>query len=602
MKKLFTLIALLACVVSGAWAWSVRLSSSYEVIGYKYKALYNFDSDANAIALVPTTGDFRYRNETGKKGWMNYKNGNRGANIDIPVAKDDIIIFDLQDPQGKGKTVNSVTNGTLNASLSGTFPTFSISADASSINVNIGNYMVIVSILVMEKDQSAATADYTINYKMGETTVKTVNGNTPIGNTVNADASFVEGGVKYISTSSTLSMTIASGTNTLNVDVRQAASYNYTVVAKDGETTMATLANGSSLEGDNVTVGYPEYMLIDGTLFSSPRGGDWYRRTFTPNADNYIENIAFTNAGISNVVFYTEAELIAGTSAGANTARASRGQMGYTGNSESYIDATTLAPGKYQIYARGVNGNTAVRTANFKVGDDVVWAFSIPTAIDARGNSEEFTVSAESTLQFACDGSSQSGCDWFYIVKTGDIPATVPVTISAAGYATFVTPYPVDFTDNAIEAYAVSAVNANTVTLKKVTEVPADEAVIVKGESGNVNVIASAKAITNELKVATEAIEFDKNADNINYVLAQVNGNVGLYPVNEGTIAAGKGYLPVAKNNAAKGGFTFVTDNVTAVEMAEAAPAAVKNGKFATAEGIVIVKDGVKYNVAGMKK
>lgn len=244
------------------------------------------------------------------------------------------------------------------------------------------------------------------------------------------------------------------------------------------------------------------------------------------------------------------------------------------------------------ITLNGVYGNAAyyVSGSNNVVKDE--WN-------SVEGAKYVFTVIADGDayLNIARYGYTQN-------ITIQRIPATVPVTISAAGYATFVTPYAVDFTDNAIEAYTVSAVNANTVTLKKVTQVPADEAVIVKGESGNVNVIASAEAITNELKVATEAIEFDENADNINYVLAQVNGNVGLYPVNEGTIAAGKGYLPVAKNNAAnaKGGFTFVTDNVTAVEVAEATPAVVKNGKFATAEGIVIVKDGVKYNVAGMKK
>lgn len=569
-----TLLFLVIAMVSAttASAWSVRLSDKYSVSGYTMKAFYNLSS--NESGIMPTSGDLRYRDAN--NGLFNFGGGNRGADLNIPVSKDDIIVFDFNDTQSRSVTVNSVTNGTKVADLSGTYPTFSISADATTINVNIGRGGCIMSIVVMEKDQAAATADYTINYKMGETTVKTVNGNTTVGNTVKADASFVENGVKYIATSSTLSMDITSGTNVLNVDVREAATYNYTVVAKDGETTMATLANGSSLEGDNVTVGYPEYMLNDGTLFSAPKGGDWYRRTFTPNADKYEEKIAYTNAGITNVVFYTDAELLAGASAGTNTARASRGQMGYTANSETYINATTLAPGKYQIYARGVNGNSATRTANFKVNENVVWAFSIPNGTDTRGNSEEFTVYAETTLEFASDGSSASGCDWFYIVKTGEV-TEVPVEISAAGWATFYAPCAVDFTDNAIKAYIVSNVNAETVTLEEVSKVAAGDVVIVNGKSGNVNVTEDFEPeYLNALSSFDEPLAYDCDPSTTFYVLAKQGDDVVFAPVTSGTIAAHKGFLAIpsvsadplnARLNVVIGGTTTGISNVDAVKV-----------------------------------
>lgn len=179
---------------------------------------------------------------------------------------------------------------------------------------------------------------------------------------------------------------------------------------------------------------------------------------------------------------------------------------------------------------------------------------------------------------------------------------SVPVTISDAGYATFVAPYNVDFTGNAIEAFAVSAINANTVTLKKVTTVPAGEAVIVMGATGTVNVVASAEDITNLMVAATQDIAFDADAANINYVLANGANGVGLYPVTSGTIVAGKGYLPVPKNSANSKGFEFVEDNATDAGVVEATPVAVKNGKYTENGQIVIFINGKKYNVAGMNK
>lgn len=254
---------------------------------------------------------------------------------------------------------------------------------------------------------------------------------------------------------------------------------------------------------------------------------------------------------------------------------------------------------------------TGFAIANLHAGDVVVFdgaygngAFSMSNGVNSVVSAWDSTNGVQYVYNITADGTATFELARYAFVKRIRIytAPTTPVNISAAGYATFVTPYAVDFTDNAIEAFYVSDINANTVTLTKATQVPAGEAVIVKGESGNVNVIASAEAINNFMQVATEAIDYDENDEQINYVLAQGANGVGLYPVNEGTIAAGKGYLPVLKSVAAKDGFTFVTDDVTAANVVKAAPAVVKNGKFATADGIVIVKDGVKYNVAGMKK
>lgn len=386
----------------------------------------------------------------------------------------------------------------------------------------------------------------------------------------------------------------ASGANpSVNFTMVAKATYSYTIKTSTG----ATLASGSDYEGSTISYAYPKYLLVGTTLYAAAKQGSnpWWGKSFTLTSNNQVETVTYTE-DTQNVVYYQEAEDMTGATSTSNTnadIRCSNKKGGYGTD----VTITTLEPGMYILYTSVWGG--ATKTIKFYAGTTEIHSVDTKGYIDDT-HSAIFTITENTTLTFT-GGDSSHPLDYVYILK---VPATVPVTIGEAGYATFVTPYPVDFIGNTIEAYAVSEVNSaeGTVTLTKVTTVPEGQAVIVKGTTGNVDVVANAGSITNLMMAAAADIAYDSKATNTNYVLAKVEGNVGLYPVNSGTIAKGKGYLPVAKNNAAKGGFTFVTDNVTAVEMAEAAPAVVKNGKFATAEGIVIVKDGVKYNVAGMKK
>ena len=184
------------------------------------------------------------------------------------------------------------------------------------------------------------------------------------------------------------------------------------------------LTSGTTLEGDAVTVPFSQYVLKGTTLYNIAAGSsDWYRVTFTPTANNYVHNLNYNGATIPNVVFFSEGENVAGVSVGSNPTRASNGQMGYTTDENTYKEVTTLAPGRYKIFGRGVNGNKDARIANFKLGESTtVWSFNIPQGTDNLGNSEEFDANNE-VLSFASTGSSASGLDWLYIQRTGDAPA-----------------------------------------------------------------------------------------------------------------------------------------------------------------------------------
>ena len=331
------------------------------------------------------------------------------------------------------------------------------------------------------------------------------------------------------------------------------------------------LASGSVIEGDAVTVTYPRWVLSGTTLYSCGSGTVAYNTSFTPNANNYIKNITYNSGTVNNVVFYTEAEDVAGVSKGTNSDRASKNQMGYTGGADTYKQATTLSPGKYIIYMRGQNGNAAARAFNFKVGDNVVFTGSIANGTNVDANSDEFSVYETSALSFASDGSSASGVDYFYVVKTGDV--TVPVSVTAVGYATLCPAYDLDFTGaTAIEACKAAIAGDGTITYTRVNTVKAGEGVLLHSISGGaaeeeIPVIADATLNDDNAFVGVAAEQ--KLAQTVggytNYILLNGAGGLGFYRVNANGsyVRAGSAYLKVAAD-AARASYLF-DDEITAV-------------------------------------
>ena len=165
--------------------------------------------------------------------------------------------------------------------------------------------------------------------------------------------------------------------------------------------------------------------------------------------------------------------------------------------------------------------------------------------------------------------------------RESEITWITPVSVTAAKYATFVAPVDVDFTDNAVSAYAATF-DGEYVQLAPVTTVPAGTAVVVKAEYAGTYVVNETTdatlGATNELVASTE----DVTADGTQYVLAKVDDVVGFYKVNTGsTIAAGKGYMVF--ETAVKPFYAFGEDDATAIS------------RIAADENAII------YNLAGQR-
>ena len=412
---------------SGAWAYTPTLTDAYTVSGYKLKAYYNI-ANSDASSICPTEGELRFRGSG--FGLFNFGSGNRGADLGITIAANDILVFEFKDSQARNVTINSVSNCSVKSSITD-YIGYEATAAATSVNVNIGRGGCIIAILHLEKDNDVTTANYTVKYVDANgtdiQTASSLSGVIDDAVDINGQKNNIyTGGKKYIYVSDDAEgKTIAAnGSTVVTITFREAENYSYSVKTIVGDAT-DVLTSGTTFEGDAVTVPFSQYVLKGTTLYNiaANSSGDWYRATFTPNANNFVQELNYNGTTVSNVVFFSEGEAISGASVGANTARASNGQMGYTANETTYKEVTTLAPGRYKIFGRGVNGNSAARTANFKLGESTtVWSFNIPNGINTLGNSEEFDANNE-VLSMACTGSSASGLDWLYIQRTGDAPA-----------------------------------------------------------------------------------------------------------------------------------------------------------------------------------
>lgn len=167
--------------------------------------------------------------------------------------------------------------------------------------------------------------------------------------------------------------------------------------------------------------------------------------------------------------------------------------------------------------------------------------------------------------------------------------SNVDVTISSAGWATYVSKKAIDFTCSPVKAFTAKYdTKANTITLTKLEpeQIPANTPVVLKGNAGSYifQQISSAKAVSNnDLKFKAE--DFVVPEDKTYYGLAQKGEGCGFYPVEKGeTVPAYKCYLLLSNPSAAKSFYPF--NIATGIQSAVWRP---------------IQQRGVRYNLAGQR-
>ena len=349
---------------------------------------------------------------------------------------------------------------------------------------------------------------------------------------------------KYIYKSGNENITLVedAASNVITLVYREANTYAYKLTSSLG----TELANGSDFEGNKVYLPYPKYELKNYKLYLAAGGNDgWFRDSYTLSAD-VDETKAYTKTAIRNVVFYVEGENISGASVNnseryADT-RNSNGAVGFAAGTagEDDLVITNLPAGSYKIVANVHTSTSAGGSTTIKLGTNSFVANGAASSYNVESTSDEFTITEATDLVLQAGGGKTNALDYVYVVKTGvDI-----ATITAAGYATYCSPYTLNFENTGLTAY-IAQKNGETIEFTQVNQVPANTGVLLKGDEGsyNIPVIASAATVDNVLVGVT----VDTSIEADNFVLMNGTEGVGFYKTTKAfTVGANTAYLPAS--------------------------------------------------------
>lgn len=476
-----------------------------------------------------------------------------GYGVDICIDLDTrMITYSLIRSSGNGSY--STDKGTISIPVE-----FTSVKGLSVSKTNYGAYMD--NVMLYSQVSEIEKYPYTINYILGDATIKNVQANAPKGTVITAEKSFYDSNdVKYYVDEDPLpTMTISeNGDNVLNVNVREAETWNYTVMSSVGNYKVTA---GTAIEGENVSVAFPRLINVDGTLYTSNTAGNKEcLYTFNMDAADKVATINFTATDITGVVFFSEAENIEGLTADNGGQAGSRSSMKQGAYATVDTEITTLQSGKYKI-SGARSGNTGVTFA-FVVNGATVSQATTSGSWGAFGGAE-FNLVEEATIVLKAagqGGNNSRTLDYIYIQKTDEATTTQNVTVGSNGIATYTPSVALDFTNaTKIKAYTAT-VSETTVTLTETKTVAAGEGVIIKsvngGEENETIAVANPATATEGNALVGTLVDIDPLATTDgtynNYILNVVEGKAGFYQANNKKVAAGKAYLQVPVTNGAK--------------------------------------------------
>ncbi len=235
---------------------------------------------------------------------------------------------------------------------------------------------------------------------------------------------------KYIYASGNDAITTAEdeSSNIITLVFREAATWNYTVNATGAESAIIKqIATGSAFEGDVVSVPYPTYINVEGTLWNKGATNQEYHYNVTLSEENTVANIAYSVTDITDVIYLAEGEEIEGANIFNETNASIRSSNAAAGWTNEPIELLTLPMGKYK--ASGVIiANSGTPVVSFKLGAREVLSITGSNSNWTAGNAE-FVVATDSKLTFV-GGNAKSGLDFIYIQSLGQ-PTSDEVTAAA---------------------------------------------------------------------------------------------------------------------------------------------------------------------------
>lgn len=463
---------------------------------------------------------------------------------------------------------------TESVSADNTTYTYTMSSDGDlNLMVAVGAYIHTVTVVEISGMESTK---YTVKYQnaSGTDLKDPVEYDTYVGETFTASASdmttFYNGdsSKKYVYASGNTSKTAVSdaSSNVITLVFNEYNKIAYTITAKNGEETLGSISSGNAYTDGSTTIYWNKFKDFDGQWYETSGS---YGKTITEAGNT---DVAFTPSAIAYFYEFETLSRSGGSSTVKETGTAySNNTVGRIANSSgSYATLYTpaLSAGSYTLYMPYYNGNNpgdadkiyVYVTNNISTLGDPVETFNI-----LKTNTGNFTtnVTVPEGYYVAIQGAklnshnSQARID--YLTLT---PRPFTGTIASSGYSSLACKYKLDF-ENATgltAAYVVSNITKDAVTLTSVTELPANQGVILKGTSGAeysipVKATAAAPAI-NKLKAAVTATAIEANEA---YIL---QGGKFCLVTADSEVPAGKAYLLAedVPTNAHELGFVFEDD------------------------------------------
>ncbi|MBR2154425.1 MAG: hypothetical protein IJ901_07415 [Bacteroidaceae bacterium] len=258
--------------------------------------------------------------------------------------------------------------------------------------------------------------------------------------------------------------------------------------------------------------------------------------------------------------------------------------------------------------------NCYQRTANVYVGYGLLSPYDVPK-VDNNGysgnasNNLNITVNGATAEDYVVyNGWNNYGSGTFNTVQAGNAtfalyrydtmlrtikvyspaPATVSKTITSAGYATYYSPYALDFSSTGLTAY-IATYNATDkeVSFSEVTSVPANTGILLKGAEGNYAIPVVASSNTDVAGNVFVGVTEDTEVDAGIFVLLNGAQGVGFYKTeNAFTVGANTAYISVPSGVKARFIGVEEDDDATAITAIEATEA---------------VNNGVIYNLSGQR-
>ena len=478
------------------------------------------------------------------------------------------LVAEINTASNKLVSLSVFVNGDENASLSLSdvdlvspdYTTFAFGLSNSAKQTNNNNIEALKSIVVTETPPSETYADYIVHFvdNNGDTVKDDEVRSGQVGTTAEANSvdqtPIYSGEVRYVYSSDGGGVEVTSaGDAELTITYTKSTKEAYSVMAQVGGTNLVEIASGTAFFDEGSTTEYwSKYINV---------GDTWYvTDTYGLAITSATNNVAFTAATIdyffefeNMTISRTYGDDYTGTSVSNGRAKTLYGDANAYTNSK--VDA-----GVYSISIDGKKWQDGYDDY-FQIAystDQTNWV-SLGEVYYAAGEEGVRTldgaiIPTDGYIRIWTTGGSKTPrryLDYMTLKKTADLPSTEKITVTSAGYATYVSDYNLDFTSANTKAYKVAVESKGVATLAKVDQVPAKTPVLLycdggNGEGEDVTITTDAvDAVTgNDLVAGTGGAVATIDGNYTNMILNNVDG-IGFYYAAGQTVAKNRAYLHI---------------------------------------------------------